>query len=190
MCCCEQKINNTEMKKLILITGILFTALAANTQTATYTISKKCYRSYDKDSGVFRDWSAWEKATGKESDEDMTTTFETFMEVAASGIKITESYKNTISTGNEGVSIFTYMLQFRQDFADADFSFSKEVNFEEQYYDRWKRERADESSKSGQGKVYSKTTLQQLLSGSFKGDIYFLFQYDNGKKRMNGYRIE
>jgi len=40
----------------------------------------------------------------------------------------------------------------------------------------------------GPGNIYGRTTLQELLSGSFKGDIYVYYEH-NGSKSCECYRI-
>jgi len=174
------------MKKLVFMLLLLKVAVVNAQQFAEYTISKVCTKKYDKDLEVFKDWSDWKEAgcygaryycndcLGKRCDGFTDRT----IQISPAAVKITYA-PHYDKEKDSFVAEKPDVLKFVKDIPSDKYSFYKEIMG------------TDGGGKKYFGSIYANTTLQELLKGTFKGEIYYYYVYETeGKKGYVAYRIE
>lgn len=173
------------MKKLVFMV-LLFSVFSTKAQVVTYKISKFCVKDYDKDLEVFNDWSEWQN-TGKID----RISKEYVLSVSPYALKVQYTYSREplYIAGDVYTTYETTVYKIIADEPNKDFSFNKRMSFNANKVIMRSNDFKEEN-RLGKGKVYAKTTMEQLLGGSFKGDIYFYIEEEKGHKGYIGYRIE
>jgi len=190
-------LKNVMKKSIFLFAflGVLF-ANDAKAQLKMYSLTKVCYKNYDREMSAWTDWSEWYEAGYWKDYAYNVAAFDSHdwtLSVSPSALRITklnQAFFNDSHYGEYSVEIISVGAS-----QESVWKFWKVCTITKKWDPLRQRLNIDSKnlseSMSGTAIVKSNDfTWDELMSGNAIGDIYIVYTWENGDQNVVGYRID